>query len=190
MKTLVLLRHGESVWNLENRFTGWTDVDLTPKGIEEAREAARSAERRRLHLRHRLHVAAHAGDPDVVDHARRHGSHVAAGHRQLAAERAALRRAAGAEQGRDRRKARRRAGEDLAPQLRHPAAAAARRRPARGRTRSALRFDPRLAVAGRPSRSRTRSPDSCRTGTRPSRRRSAPGNGCSSSRTATACARW
>ena len=41
MKTLVLLRHGESVWNLENRFTGWTDVDLTPKGVEEAREAAR-----------------------------------------------------------------------------------------------------------------------------------------------------
>jgi 2,3-bisphosphoglycerate-dependent phosphoglycerate mutase len=41
MKTLVLLRHGESAWNLENRFTGWTDVDLTPKGIQEAHEAAR-----------------------------------------------------------------------------------------------------------------------------------------------------
>jgi 2,3-bisphosphoglycerate-dependent phosphoglycerate mutase len=41
MPKLVLLRHGESIWNLENRFTGWTDVDLTPKGIEEAREAAR-----------------------------------------------------------------------------------------------------------------------------------------------------
>ncbi len=41
MMKLVLLRHGESTWNLENRFTGWTDVDLTPKGIEEAREAAR-----------------------------------------------------------------------------------------------------------------------------------------------------
>ena len=41
MLKLVLLRHGESVWNLENRFTGWTDVDLTPKGIEEAHEAAR-----------------------------------------------------------------------------------------------------------------------------------------------------
>jgi 2,3-bisphosphoglycerate-dependent phosphoglycerate mutase len=38
---LVLLRHGESVWNLENRFTGWTDVDLSPKGVEEAREGAR-----------------------------------------------------------------------------------------------------------------------------------------------------
>src|SRR4051812_16977009 len=41
MKKLVLLRHGESQWNLENRFTGWTDVDLTPKGIQEAHEAAR-----------------------------------------------------------------------------------------------------------------------------------------------------
>jgi 2,3-bisphosphoglycerate-dependent phosphoglycerate mutase len=41
MKKLVLLRHGESQWNLENRFTGWTDVDLTPKGTEEAKEGAR-----------------------------------------------------------------------------------------------------------------------------------------------------
>jgi len=37
---LILLRHGESVWNKENRFTGWTDVDLTDKGVEEAHEAA------------------------------------------------------------------------------------------------------------------------------------------------------
>ena len=41
MKTLVLLRHGESTWNMENRFTGWTDVDLSAKGIEEARTAGR-----------------------------------------------------------------------------------------------------------------------------------------------------
>jgi 2,3-bisphosphoglycerate-dependent phosphoglycerate mutase len=41
MKRLVLLRHGESTWNRENRFTGWTDVDLTDKGREEAREAGR-----------------------------------------------------------------------------------------------------------------------------------------------------
>lgn len=39
--TLVLLRHGESEWNKENLFTGWTDVDLSEKGIEEAREAGR-----------------------------------------------------------------------------------------------------------------------------------------------------
>ena len=41
MKRLVLLRHGESAWNQENRFTGWTDVDLTDKGRGEAREAGR-----------------------------------------------------------------------------------------------------------------------------------------------------
>jgi 2,3-bisphosphoglycerate-dependent phosphoglycerate mutase len=39
MYKLVLLRHGESAWNLENRFTGWTDVDLTEKGKAEAKEA-------------------------------------------------------------------------------------------------------------------------------------------------------
>ena len=41
MHLLVLLRHGESAWNKENLFTGWTDVDLTEKGEEEAREAGR-----------------------------------------------------------------------------------------------------------------------------------------------------
>jgi 2,3-bisphosphoglycerate-dependent phosphoglycerate mutase len=41
MYTLVLLRHGESTWNLENRFTDWTDVDLSTKGLEEATAAAR-----------------------------------------------------------------------------------------------------------------------------------------------------
>lgn len=41
MYTLVLLRHGESTWNRENRFTGWTDVDLTERGVEEAREGGR-----------------------------------------------------------------------------------------------------------------------------------------------------
>ena len=42
MKRMVLLRHGESVWNKENRFTGWTDVGLTEKGVEEAHEAGRT----------------------------------------------------------------------------------------------------------------------------------------------------
>lgn len=41
MHKLVLVRHGESTWNLENRFTGWTDVDLTDKGIAQAKEAGR-----------------------------------------------------------------------------------------------------------------------------------------------------
>ena len=41
MPTLVLMRHGQSVWNLENRFTGWTDVDLSAQGLAEAEEGAR-----------------------------------------------------------------------------------------------------------------------------------------------------
>lgn len=44
MPTLVLIRHGQSLWNAENRFTGWVDVPLTDKGREEARRAARHLE--------------------------------------------------------------------------------------------------------------------------------------------------
>ena len=39
MPRLVLVRHGQSAWNLENRFTGWWDVDLTEKGVKEAWDA-------------------------------------------------------------------------------------------------------------------------------------------------------
>jgi 2,3-bisphosphoglycerate-dependent phosphoglycerate mutase len=42
MRQLVLLRHGESTWNKENRFTGWTDVDLTEQGIAEAKSAGKA----------------------------------------------------------------------------------------------------------------------------------------------------
>lgn len=41
MTKIVFLRHGLSTWNVENRFTGWTDIDLAPQGIDEAREAGR-----------------------------------------------------------------------------------------------------------------------------------------------------
>jgi len=41
MYKVVLLRHGESVWNKENLFTGWTDVELSAKGLEEAKDAGR-----------------------------------------------------------------------------------------------------------------------------------------------------
>ena len=126
MPTLVLLRHGESVWNKENRFTGWTDVDLSERGREEARDAGRllkdggyafdlaytSVLKRAIRT---LWIALDELDQmwlPVI--------------KQLAAERAALRRAAGAEQGGDGGEARRSAGQDLAPQLRHPAAAADR----------------------------------------------------------------
>lgn len=54
MSKLVLLRHGQSQWNLDNRFTGWVDVDLTDKGIAEAREAGRllAAEGLRFDIAH------------------------------------------------------------------------------------------------------------------------------------------
>ena len=57
MYKVVLLRHGESTWNRENRFTGWTDVDLSEKGRDEARGRGTAAEGRGLHVRSRLHVA-------------------------------------------------------------------------------------------------------------------------------------
>ena len=41
MYKLILLRHGQSLWNLENRFTGWTDVDLTEQGVQEAKHAGK-----------------------------------------------------------------------------------------------------------------------------------------------------
>ena len=46
---LILVRHGQSVWNVENLFTGWTDVDLSPAGKAEAVEAARELGREKLH---------------------------------------------------------------------------------------------------------------------------------------------
>ncbi len=48
MKKIVLLRHGESVFNKENRFTGWTDVDLSTKGLEEARNCGRLLQKERF----------------------------------------------------------------------------------------------------------------------------------------------
>ena len=50
MNYLVLLRHGESQWNLENRFTGWVDVDLSPKGEKEANEAGELIKAKGLHF--------------------------------------------------------------------------------------------------------------------------------------------
>jgi 2,3-bisphosphoglycerate-dependent phosphoglycerate mutase len=120
MHKLVLIRHGESTWNLENRFTGWTDVDLTPTGIEQAKAAGRllraegwdfdvchtSVLKRAIHtLWHCLDEMDRSWLPVV---------------QVVAAERAPLRRPAGPEQGRNGEEVRRRAGAGLAPQLRHP----------------------------------------------------------------------
>lgn len=50
MKKVVLIRHGESVWNKENRFTGWTDVDLSEKGMQEATEAGKKLKEEGFHF--------------------------------------------------------------------------------------------------------------------------------------------
>ena len=50
MAKLVLIRHGQSVWNLENRFTGWIDIELTAKGIEEAVEAGKLLKAKAIHF--------------------------------------------------------------------------------------------------------------------------------------------
>ena len=50
MSKLILLRHGQSTWNLENRFTGWIDVELTPQGEEEARVAGEKIKLAGIHL--------------------------------------------------------------------------------------------------------------------------------------------
>ncbi len=48
MSRLFLVRHGQSIWNLQNRFTGWVDVSLSPQGVEEAQQAARLLARERF----------------------------------------------------------------------------------------------------------------------------------------------
>lgn len=50
MSKLILLRHGQSAWNLENRFTGWIDIDLTPQGMTEAREAGQKIKVANIHI--------------------------------------------------------------------------------------------------------------------------------------------
>ena len=123
MPTLVLLRHGQSQWNLENRFTGWWDVDLSRPGRDEAR-AAGSCCGARLRLRPLLHQRPDPRHPHAPPRPARDRPAVAAGRQGLAPQRAPLRRADRAQQAGDDRQGRRRAGQDLAPLLRHPAAAA------------------------------------------------------------------
>ena len=52
MASLILIRHGQSVWNASNRFTGWTDVDLSDKGVIEAEEAGRQLSEIRIDVVH------------------------------------------------------------------------------------------------------------------------------------------
>ena len=80
MIKLVLLRHGESTWNKENLFTGWTDVDLSEKGLEEAHEAGRLLKAEGFTFDLAYTSRPQAGDPHAVDRARRDGPDVDAGH--------------------------------------------------------------------------------------------------------------
>ena len=52
MSKLILIRHGQSVWNAANRFTGWTDVELSEVGVSEAEEAGRSLSSQRIDVVH------------------------------------------------------------------------------------------------------------------------------------------
>ncbi len=102
MPELVLLRHGQSTWNLENRFTGWTDVPLTEQGVDEATTAGEllAAEGYTFDILHTsLLVRA------ICDGQHRPGGDgvaLAAGQAALASERAPLWGAAGAQQEGDR----------------------------------------------------------------------------------------
>ena len=136
-----------------------------------------------------LHFGAEARDPHALDRPRRDGPHVGARRARLAPERASLRRAAGPRQGRDDRKVRRRPGQGLAAQLRHPAAAARGRRSAPAALRRALRRHRRRAAAGdrvAQGHARARRALVARATGAGTRR---PVATCSSSHMATACAR-
>ena len=146
---LILVRHGQSIWNVENLFTGWHDVDLSDQGRKEAAQAGRELLKEKL--------AIDIAFTSVLKRAIRTlwimldemDRMWIPGRALLAAQRAALRRAAGTQQGADRGEARRGAGEDLAPQLRH-SAAGARARAIRV-IRASIRATPSVDVAELPA---------------------------------------
>ena len=121
MYKVVLLRHGESTWNMENRFTGWTDVDLSERGFAEAHRAG-----------HLLKAEGYVFDVAFTSVLKRAVRTLWIAldemdlmwipiHSLVAPERAPLWGAARAQQSRDRGEVRGRSGEDLAPQLRRQA---------------------------------------------------------------------
>ena len=66
MASLILIRHGQSVWNASNRFTGWTDVDLSEKGIGEAEEAGRQLSDIRIDVVHTSDLIRAQRTADIV----------------------------------------------------------------------------------------------------------------------------
>ncbi len=148
--TLVLLRHGESEWNALNLFTGWVDVALSAKGRDEAERGGRLLVEAGVLPGPRPHVFAAAGHHDGQPRARCGRAALDPGRAQLAAQRAALRRAAGQGQEGDPRGVRRGAVHALAPVVRRAAPAAGRRqRVLPGARRPVRRPDPRRAAEHR-----------------------------------------
>ena len=70
-RTLVLVRHGQSEWNLKNLFTGWKDVDLTEQGVAEAKKAGARLKAQGLEIRRRLHLEFEARAKNARPRARR-----------------------------------------------------------------------------------------------------------------------
>ena len=150
MKQLVLLRHGQSQWNLENRFTGWVDVGLTDQGVAEARRAGRLLREGGYDF-DVVHTSLLKRAIKTMFLALEEMDRLEAPRQALvAAQRAPLRRAHRPRQGGDRREARRRPGEDLAPQLRHAAPRDGRGRSREPVERSSLR--PPRSVRAPPDR--------------------------------------
>ena len=116
-RLLVLVRHGQSEWNLKNLFTGWRDVDLTEKGVAEARAAGRKLKAQGLALRRRLHLGAEARAAHARSDARRDRPDEIPVVQGPGAQRARLRRSRRPQQGRCAREMGRGAGADLAPLL-------------------------------------------------------------------------
>ena len=141
MTKLILLRHGQSAWNIQHRFTGWVDVDLTEQGEAQARRGGRADRRARDRDRSGVRLGADPRDPHGQSRAGRRGTILGPDGQGLAAERAPLRRPHRPHPRRGGGDPRQGAGADLAPILRRPAAAAGPRRRIRLRPRPSLRRD-------------------------------------------------
>ena len=182
---LLLLRHGESVWNSEGLFTGWVDVGLSERGTHEAIHAGELLAARDL-LPEVVHTSLLARAIRTTGAGARGGrTRVDPGAPVLAAERAPLRRSPGQEQGANESRVRRRAVHALAPLLRRPAAATLRRRPTwrPHATRATPAF--RLMPCQAPNASRMWSCACSPTGTTRSSPISSPDGSFSSRRTGT-----
>ena len=66
MADLILIRHGQSIWNAANRFTGWTDVDLSEKGVLEAEQAGRDLSERRIDVVHTSDLIRSQRTADII----------------------------------------------------------------------------------------------------------------------------